>query len=95
VTTLEELRAKREEILRLVARHGASNVRVFGSVLRGETGPDSDIDLLVEGLEHAAWGGGALLMELQELLEQRVDLVTPGDLHPLIRDQILQEAEPL
>jgi len=95
VTTLEELRAKREEILRLVARHGASNVRVFGSVLRGETGPDSDIDLLVEGLEHAAWGGGALLMELQELLEQRVDLVTPGDLHPLIRDQILKEAEPL
>lgn len=95
MTTLEELRAKREEILRLVARHGASNVRVFGSVLRGETGPDSDIDLLVEGLEHAAWGGGALLMELQELLEQRVDLVTPGDLHPLIRDQILKEAEPL
>ena len=72
MTTLEELRAKRVEILRLVARHGASNVRVFGSVLRGEAGPDSDIDLLVEGLEHAAWGGGALLMELQELLEQRV-----------------------
>jgi len=95
VTTLEELRAKREEILRLAARHGASNVRVFGSVLRGEAGPDSDIDLLVEGLEHAAWGGGALLMELQELLEQRVDLVTPGDLHPLIRDEILKEAEPL
>ncbi len=95
MTTLEELRAKRVEILRLVARHGASNVRVFGSVLRGEAGPDSDIDLLVEGLEHAAWGGGALLMELQELLEQRVDLVTPGDLHPLIRDEILKEAEPL
>ncbi|MCL4237207.1 MAG: nucleotidyltransferase family protein [Anaerolineae bacterium] len=95
MTTLEELRAKREEILRLAARHGASNVRVFGSVLRGEAGPDSDIDLLVEGLEHAAWGGGALLMELQELLEQRVDLVTPGDLHPLIRDEILKEAEPL
>ncbi|MEJ5312206.1 MAG: nucleotidyltransferase family protein [Anaerolineae bacterium] len=93
--TLEELRAKREQILRLVARHGAGNVWVFGSVLRGEAGPESDIDLLVEGLENTAWGGGGLLMDLQELLGQRVDLVSPADLHPLIRDEILKEAEPL
>ncbi len=95
MTTLEELRAKREEILRLVTRHGARSVRVFGSVLRGEAGPESDIDLLVEGLENTAWGGGGLLMDLQELLGRPVDLVSPADLHPLIRDEILKEAEPL
>lgn len=95
MTTLEELRAKREEILRLVTKHGARSVRVFGAVLRGEAGPESDIDLLVEGLENTAWGGGGLLMDLQELLGRPVDLVSPADLHPLIRDEILKEAEPL
>lgn len=95
MTTLNELRAKREAILRLVDEHGASNVRVFGSVVRGESGPDSDIDLLVDGLENTAWGGGGLLMDLQELLGQRVDLVSPGDLHRLIRDEVLKEAVPL
>ncbi|NDJ76832.1 MAG: nucleotidyltransferase family protein [Chloroflexi bacterium] len=95
MTTLNDLRARREEILRLVDEHGASNVRVFGSVLHGDAGPDSDIDLLVDGLENTAWGGGGLLMDLQELLGRRVDLVSPGDLHWLIRDQVLSEAEPL
>jgi len=95
MTTLDELREKRETILRLVNEHGASNVRVFGSVVRGESGPDSDIDLLVDGLENTAWGGGGLLMDLQELLGQRVDLVSPGDLHRLIRDEVLKEAVPL
>lgn len=95
MTTLYELREKREAILRLVNEHGASNVRVFGSVVRGESGPDSDIDLLVDGLENTAWGGGGLLMDLQELLGQRVDLVSPGDLHRLIRDDVLKEAVPL
>jgi len=50
MTALEELRTKREEILRVVKAHGASNVRVFGSVVHGDAGPDSDIDLLVDGL---------------------------------------------
>jgi uncharacterized protein len=95
MTTLEELRAKREDILRIVSEHGASNVRVFGSVLHGEAGPESDIDLLVDGLENTAWGGGGLLMDLQDLLGQRVDLVSPGDLHWLIRDDVLKEAVPL
>ena len=95
MTTLDELRARREEILRLVAKHGAANVRVFGSVVYGQAGPDSDIDLLVDGLEHTAWGGGALLVELEELLGQRVDLVSPDDLHRLIREEVLKEAVPL
>lgn len=95
MTTLNDLRAKRDAILRIVAEHGASNVRVFGSVLHGEAGPDSDVDLLVDGLEHTAWGGGGLLMDLQELLGQPVDLVSPDDLHRLIRDEVLREAVPL
>jgi len=95
MTTLDELRTKREQILRLAAKHGVSNVRVFGSVLHGQAGPHSDIDLLVDGLENAAWGGGALLIELEALLGQRVDLLSPGDLHWLIRDEVLQEAVPL
>ncbi|HLV34321.1 MAG TPA: nucleotidyltransferase family protein [Spirillospora sp.] len=86
---------RREQILKLAQAHGVSNVRVFGSVVRGEATPDSDLDLLVDGLENAAWGGGRLLMDLQELLGRRVDLVSEGDLHQLIRDRVLKEAQPL
>jgi len=89
------LKDRREDILRLARKHGAYNVRVFGSVARGEARSDSDIDFLVDGLEYCAWGGGGLLMELQELLGRRVDLVSPGDLHRLLRDRILKEAVPL
>jgi predicted nucleotidyltransferase len=86
---------QREQILKLALANGVSNVGVFGSVVRGEAGPDSDIDFLVDGLENAAWGGGRLMIELQELLGRRVDLVSEGDLHRLIRDRVLEEAQPL
>jgi predicted nucleotidyltransferase len=55
----------------------------------------SDIDLLVDGLENAAWGGGRLLIELQELLGRQVDLVSEDDLHHLIREAVVKEAVPL
>lgn len=86
---------KRNEILALAQQHGVYNVRVFGSVARGEAAADSDVDFLVDGLENASWGGGRLLMDLQDLLGRRVDLVSEADLHRLIRDQVLQEAQPL
>lgn len=86
---------KRADILRLAKRHGVYNVRVFGSVARGDAKPDSDIDLVVDGLENAAWGGGRLLIDLQTLLGRRVDLVSADDLHWTIRDKILKEAVPL
>jgi len=86
---------ERDKVLRIAGRHGAYNVRIFGSVARGEACPDSDVDFLVDGLENSAWGGGRLLMELQKLLGRRVDLVSVGDLHRLIRDRILKEAVPL
>jgi len=86
---------KREEVLRLAEKNGVYNVRVFGSVARGEASPDSDIDFLVDGLENAPWGGGRLLVDLEALLGRRVDLVSEEDLHQLIRDAVVNEAVPL
>ena len=90
------LRKKREEILRVAARHGARNVRIFGSVARGQADAQSDIDLLVTMepsrslLDHAA-----LWLEIQELLGCEVDVVNEGGLKPRIRERVLQEARPL
>lgn len=86
---------KRDEVLRLAAKNGVTNVRVFGSVARGEATPDSDIDFLVDGLENAPWGGGRLLLDLETLLGRHVDLVSEGDLHDLIRQHVTDEAVPL
>lgn len=88
---------KREQILRLAARHGATNVRVFGSVRRGEARPDSDLDLLVDWdyARISAWGGVGLSQELEELLGRPVDVVSAKWLNPVIRDEVLHEAVPL
>jgi predicted nucleotidyltransferase len=91
--TLEELRRKRSDILTIAARHGASNVRVFGSVIRGEAGPDSDVDFLVEfRAGRGPWYGMGLNIELEDLLGCRVDVVADDELHWLVRDQVLREA---
>jgi uncharacterized protein len=90
------LKDKRAEILRLAAQHGASNVRVFGSVARGEAGPDSDIDFLVEfKTGRGPWYGGALIAELEDLLNRKVDVATLEELHWYIRDRVLAEVIPL
>ena len=83
----------REEIKQLAALRGASRVRVFGSRARGEARPDSDVDILVDldkGRSALALGG--LLMDLQDLLGKRVEVVTPKALHPKIRENILKQA---
>ena len=87
------LKSKRGEILRIAAQHGARNVRVFGSVARGEAGPQSDVDLLVE-MEpgRSLFDLARLLNALQDLLDCHVDLVDQGGLHWYIRDRILSEA---
>jgi predicted nucleotidyltransferase len=92
----ESLELNRTEVLRVAARHGARNVRVIGSVARGEARPDSDLDLLVdldEGrslLDHAA-----LMLELGRLLGRKVDVATERGLRPRVRDRVLAEAIPL
>jgi uncharacterized protein len=92
----ELLKEQREDILRIAAQHGAHNVRVFGSVARGNARPDSDIDLLVE-LEagRSLLDLGGLLMDLQTLLGRDVDVVTDKGLRDRIRARVLQEAKPL
>jgi predicted nucleotidyltransferase len=90
------VRQKRAEILRIAERHGAYNVRVFGSVARGEAGPDSDVDLLIDAGEKVSpWFPGGLVYDLEELLGRRVDVVTERALHPELRQYVLREAKPL
>jgi len=96
MTLTELLGEKREEILRIAARHGATNVRVFGSVARGEAGPGSDIDLLVDvGPGRSAFFPAGLLADLEDLLGCKVDVLTENGLHWYIRDRVLKEARPL
>lgn len=95
--TLETLRLeKRSAILDLARLHGATNVRVFGSVARGENTAASDIDFLVD-LEPGRniFDLGELLLDLRDLLSSPVDIVASSCLHPLIRDQVLEDAKPL
>jgi uncharacterized protein len=90
------LHKKRRQILALANKYGARNVRVFGSVARGEARPDSDIDFLV-GLEpgRSLFDLGGLLYELQSLLGVEVDVVTEKSLHHRLRERVLREAVPL
>jgi predicted nucleotidyltransferase len=90
------LRAKRDEILRICAKYGARNVRVFGSVARGDADEHSDIDLLVEfDTERSLLDHAGLWLELQELLGVKVDVVSERGLKARIRERVLQEAIPL
>ena len=97
MVTLDTLRTeRRDEILRLAERRGAHNLRVFGSVARGEANENSDLDLLV------AWEPGRSLMDhaglvedLQELLGMKVHVGTEKSLHWYVRGRILREATPL
>ncbi|NCO34602.1 MAG: nucleotidyltransferase [Armatimonadetes bacterium CG2_30_59_28] len=92
----EKLQNHREEILRLAAKHGAYNVRVFGSLATGREGPDSDVDLLVDlEPERSLFDLGGLLMDLQNLLGRKVDVLTEKGLHWYIRDRVLAEAQSL
>jgi uncharacterized protein len=87
---------QRTTIRRIAAKHGAQHIRIFGSLARGEAGPQSDIDLLVDkGAETTPWFPAGLLLELEEMLGRDVDVVTENGLSPYLRERILQEAVPL
>ncbi|PIP47256.1 MAG: nucleotidyltransferase [Deltaproteobacteria bacterium CG23_combo_of_CG06-09_8_20_14_all_51_20] len=92
----EVIQQKKKEILAVARAHGLVNVRIFGSVARGEDTAQSDIDLLVD-LEkgRTLLDLGGALMKLQELLGRKVDIVTERGLHWYLREKILAEARPL
>lgn len=90
---IEQITSRKVEITRIAERHGATNIRVFGSVSRGDADNNSDIDFLVD-LERgrSLLDLGGLLMDLQKLLGRRVDVVTEKGLRPRIRERVLREA---
>lgn len=90
------LRRRRDEIIRIAHRHGAHNIRIFGSVCKESERPDSDIDFLVDlEKDRSLLDLGGMVFELQQLLGRRVDIVTENGLHWYIKQAILDEAEPL
>jgi predicted nucleotidyltransferase len=94
--TLELVRSRREEIQRIAALHGARNVRVFGSVARGGARPESDVDFLIDVEPVTSpWFPAGLILDLEKLLEKRVEVVTERGLHPMLRAEVLREAIPV
>lgn len=92
----DELLKKRGDILRIAKRHGAGNIRVFGSMARGEADDQSDLDLLVEMREGSSLlDHAALWLELQEIFTRKVDVVSENGIKDRIRDRVLREAVPL
>ncbi len=96
MTTLDILRSRRDEICSVAAEHGARDVRLFGSVARGEDGPESDVDFLVRfepGTTLLDQAG--LISDFERLLGRHVDVVSERGLKQRIRDRVLHEATPL
>ena len=96
MSLLQLIKDKKREILDLAEKYGAYNIRIFGSVARGDDDEKSDIDFLVdfkEGVSLLDWGG--LLMDLKDLLGHNVDVATEKVLKQRIKDRILREAQPL
>ncbi len=92
----EELLRRRSDILSVAGRHGAGNVRLFGSVARGEETAQSDIDFLIDvtGVTSPRFPG-SLVVDLEQLLDRPVQVVIRRSLSPLIRDGVLRDAVPL
>ena len=93
VTAKDAIHEKREEIIRVAARHGATGIRLIGSVARGEARPDSDIDLLVTWSEDSSLlDQAALTLELENLLGRKVDIASDGWVKPSIRASVYRDA---
>ncbi len=90
------IREQRDAILQVAAKHGATQVRLFGSVARGDARPDSDVDLLVTWLEGTSLlDQAALKLELESLLGRKVDIASDGWVKPSIRESVYRDAIPL
>lgn len=96
MSTLSTLQSKRAEILALAAKHGASNVRLFGSVIRGEDQEGSDVDFLVDMQENRSlFDLIGLQQDIEKAIGRRVDVLTPNSINRHLKDRILGEAAPL
>lgn len=95
MVTLSILQSKRAEIFALAAKHGASNLRLFGSVFRGEDHEDSDIDFLVDMQEtRSLYDLIGLQQDLEKAIGRKVDVLTPEGINRYLKDRILGEAAP-
>ena len=93
---VEPIRGNRESIVTLAAKHGATEVRLIGSMARGEAGPDSDVDLLVKWRSGSSlFDQAGLMLELEELLGRKVDIASDGWLKPRVRESVYRDAIPL
>ena len=94
---MEDLRIDASRLAELCRRYGIARLEVFGSVARGEQRPDSDVDLLytLEGGRALGWEVEDLVESLTKVFHRPVDLVSRRSLHPMIRDRVMAEAEPL
>ena len=91
--SLELIKERREEVLAIARRYGATNVRIFGSVARGEDDEQSDVDFLVDlAPGRSLFDLGGLLMDLNALLGKQVDVTTEKGLKTRIRQRVLSEA---
>lgn len=94
--TRQDLRKRRDEILAIASRYGAHDVRVFGSVARGDQRDDSDLDIIVRFEPgRSLFDHGGLLMDLQDLLGLKVDVISEGGMRPRFREHVMKEAVPL
>ena len=95
MTLAQAIKDKRTEIQRIAAEHGVTSLRIFGSVAHGQEHPGSDLDMLVEiGPTVSPWFPAGLIIDLEQLLGCRVDVVTERALHPTLREAVLREARP-
>ena len=93
LTVGDTIREKREAIIRIAGRHGATEVRLIGSVARGEARSDSDVDLLVKWSEGTSLvDQAALMLDLEELLGRKVDIASDGWVKPSIRESVYRDA---
>lgn len=98
MAVMDEIVANREEILRIAAKCGLKDIKIFGSVARGEETEDSDVDFLVTSDPDSSVGGWAPFgfpVEVEEIIGRRVDMVFEKGLYHMIRDRVLNEARPL
>lgn len=96
MSLFDTIKSRRADILRIAEKHGAHNVRVFGSTARGQETADSDVDFLVDfDADRGLMDHASLLVELEDLLHRRVDVAPASRLRRACRDRILHEARPL